>query len=361
MPGGAHAGRARDGVAVTPVTPADLISGASGVPRPLRLEPEGSAAIARRHGLGHEGADVVVRGIAPLSELTRSIEPVLTYLSSASFVSQLRGRTGLAVVTTAILAPHVPAGNTRLLTSDDPRDAFYEILARAVRDDRFERLGSSISARARIARSAHIDDGVVIEDDAEVGPGAVILANTYVGPGVVIKPNAVIGGDGFENAKLGGRKRIVPHAGGVWLAAASQVGSSTCVDRGLFGEFTFVGEETKIDNLVHFAHAARVGRESSIIACAEISGSCDLGDGVWIGPGAAINPQVTIGSHAFIGTGSVVTRDIPAHALAYGSPAKVTAAVCVCRAKLAFVADRATCDRCRRQYTRTVEGVVHHG
>lgn len=46
-------------------------------------------------------------------------------------------------------------------------------------------------------------------------------------------------------------------------------------------------------------------------------------DGVWIGGGAIILPGVTIGRNAVIGAGAVVTKDVPANAVAIGSPAKV--------------------------------------
>ncbi len=46
-------------------------------------------------------------------------------------------------------------------------------------------------------------------------------------------------------------------------------------------------------------------------------------DGCWIGAGAIILDGVTIGRHACIGAGSVVTADIPPHALAVGAPARV--------------------------------------
>jgi maltose O-acetyltransferase len=47
-----------------------------------------------------------------------------------------------------------------------------------------------------------------------------------------------------------------------------------------------------------------------------------LGANVWIGGGAIILPGVSIGDHAIIGAGSVVTRDVPAHAVAVGNPAR---------------------------------------
>src|ERR1700740_3471440 len=48
-----------------------------------------------------------------------------------------------------------------------------------------------------------------------------------------------------------------------------------------------------------------------------------IGRNVWIGGGAIILPGVSIGDDALIGAGSVVTRDIPAGAVAFGNPARV--------------------------------------
>lgn len=51
-----------------------------------------------------------------------------------------------------------------------------------------------------------------------------------------------------------------------------------------------------------------------------------IGEDVWIGAGALILPGVTIGDGALIGAGSVVTRDVPARARAFGNPARVQVA-----------------------------------
>ena len=46
-------------------------------------------------------------------------------------------------------------------------------------------------------------------------------------------------------------------------------------------------------------------------------------NGVWLGGNVTILPGVTIGEKSVIGAGSVVTKDIPDHVLAYGNPCKV--------------------------------------
>jgi len=52
-------------------------------------------------------------------------------------------------------------------------------------------------------------------------------------------------------------------------------------------------------------------------------GPVEIQDNVWVGEGVAILPGVTIGRSAIIGANSVVTRSIPAHSIAAGSPARV--------------------------------------
>lgn len=48
-----------------------------------------------------------------------------------------------------------------------------------------------------------------------------------------------------------------------------------------------------------------------------------IGDNVWIGASVVILPGVTIGENSVIGAGSVVTKDIPANVVAFGSPCRV--------------------------------------
>jgi maltose O-acetyltransferase len=45
-----------------------------------------------------------------------------------------------------------------------------------------------------------------------------------------------------------------------------------------------------------------------------------IGDDVWVGYGAQIMSGVTIGSHAIVGAGAVVTHDVPKYAIVGGCP-----------------------------------------
>ncbi len=59
-----------------------------------------------------------------------------------------------------------------------------------------------------------------------------------------------------------------------------------------------------------------------------VAGGCyarpvSVGDNTWIGGGVTVNPGVSIGRNAIIGSGSVVTRSVPDNCLAAGVPARV--------------------------------------
>jgi acetyltransferase-like isoleucine patch superfamily enzyme len=48
-----------------------------------------------------------------------------------------------------------------------------------------------------------------------------------------------------------------------------------------------------------------------------------IGNNVWIAAGATVIGGVTIGDHAVVAAGSVVTKDVPADTLVGGNPARV--------------------------------------
>lgn len=54
----------------------------------------------------------------------------------------------------------------------------------------------------------------------------------------------------------------------------------------------------------------------------EIKGKVTIKHDAWIGAGATILPNVTIGEYAVVGAGAVVTKDVPSYSVVAGIPAK---------------------------------------
>jgi UDP-2-acetamido-3-amino-2,3-dideoxy-glucuronate N-acetyltransferase len=80
--------------------------------------------------------------------------------------------------------------------------------------------------------------------------------------------------------------------------------------------------------------------------------------GATIGANATIVCPATIGRYAFVGAGSVVTGDVPAHTLAVGSPARVRGWICECGQRLRKSGGRAmSCQACGKKYTRCGKGL----
>jgi UDP-2-acetamido-3-amino-2,3-dideoxy-glucuronate N-acetyltransferase len=75
--------------------------------------------------------------------------------------------------------------------------------------------------------------------------------------------------------------------------------------------------------------------------------------GATVGANSTIVCGTVIGRYAFIGAGSVVTKDVPDYALAYGNPARIQGYICACGAeKLLFGGEKAMCGVCGRKYSK---------
>jgi UDP-3-O-[3-hydroxymyristoyl] glucosamine N-acyltransferase len=240
--------------------------------------------------ISHKNYDITLESLGPLSHLSDYPNGgLLTYLNSPHFAAELQGEKGHAVITTAELIDKVPHGNIPLVTKEDPQECFYGILYDLFDNRGYQKLLGHRSETSFVANTAFVDSNVYIDDGAWIGPGVALFQNTYIGKGVIVQANSVIGSDGFEPKRVRGRRIIVPHTGGVWLSEGVLVGANTAIDRSLFGRFTHIGQDTKIDNQIHVAHNVTIGQDCSLVAGAEVSGSVTLGDGTWLGPCVAIN------------------------------------------------------------------------
>ncbi len=138
----------------------------------------------------------------------------------------------------------------------------------------------------------------------------------------IIHSGTIIGTDGFGYFMEQDQYRKIPHFGGVWIGKYVEIGANTCIDRGTLDD-TMIEDGVKIDNLCHIAHNVQIGKNSLIIACSLLGGSCRIGKGGYVAPGAIVKNQVTVGENSVIGMGAVVTKDIRAGVIAAGIPARV--------------------------------------
>lgn len=197
--------------------------------------------------------------------------------------------------------------------ADDPRISFFELHNHLARNTDFywRDFPTEIHPTARIASSAFVAErNVRIGPNAYIEPQATILDRVVIGQDCVIRAGARIGTHGFEFKRDARGILAVEHAGGARLHDRVEVQSNATVDRAIFGGFTEVGPETKLDKAVHFGHNVECGERCMFAAHSVIGGSTIIGSDVWIGPSAVIRNSIVIGDQARISLGAVVTRDV---------------------------------------------------
>ncbi len=84
-----------------------------------------------------------------------------------------------------------------------------------------------------------------------------------------------------------------------------------------------IGDNASVYVGSSIAHDTKIGESSFIAVNCSIAGCITIGKGVYVGTGACILPRLKIGDGSIIGAGAVVLRDVPAHSVVVGNPAKV--------------------------------------
>ncbi|HJZ60001.1 MAG TPA: UDP-3-O-(3-hydroxymyristoyl)glucosamine N-acyltransferase [Gemmataceae bacterium] len=156
--------------------------------------------------------------------------------------------------------------------------------------------------------------------DVTIHPRVVLYDECKVGNRVVIHANAVIGADGFGYRLHNGQHVKVPQLGWVEIEDDVEVGACATIDRGTFGP-TLVGAGTKIDNLVMVGHNCRIGRHNILAGQVGIAGSCTTGDYVVMAGQVGVADHLNIGERAVLAAQSGITKDVPAGATVFGTPA----------------------------------------
>ncbi|MBF0498513.1 MAG: UDP-3-O-(3-hydroxymyristoyl)glucosamine N-acyltransferase [Candidatus Riflebacteria bacterium] len=190
-----------------------------------------------------------------------------------------------------------------------------------------------IGPHAVVEAGADIGANVVLDGQVFVGRGAVIGVSTHFHPQVkllhgcrvgarsIVHSGAVIGSDGFGFTRVAEGHVKIPQIGIVEIGDDVEIGANVTIDRAAMGK-TFIGNGTKIDNLVHIAHNCVIGRNCLIIAQVGISGSTIIEDGVTLAGQSGTVGHVRIGRGAVVAARGVVTEDVASGAVVSGFPLK---------------------------------------
>ena len=180
-----------------------------------------------------------------------------------------------------------------------------------------------------VHESSYLDDGVEIGAGTMIWHFCHVMRNARIGERCRIGQNVVIGPD----VSIGNNVKIQ---------------NNVSVYRGVtLEDDVFCGPSMVFTNVLTPRSAFPRNRP-------EDEAPTRVKKGATIGANATIVCGHTIGEHALIGAGAVVTRDVPPYALMLGNPARLRGWACECGTILRFEAScpTATCSTCGRAYER---------
>ena len=161
----------------------------------------------------------------------------------------------------------------------------------------------------------NVSDVLEIGPQARVRSGSVVYAGSTIGERLETGHNVVI----REQNRIGDRFSIWNNS---VVDYGCTIGSNVKVHCNIYiAQFTVIEDDVFMAPGVTIANDIHPG-------CPE-SGECMRGPvlkrGCRLGVNVTVVPYVTIGEYTLVGSGSVVTRDLPPGVLAYGNPARVHA------------------------------------
>ena len=186
-----------------------------------------------------------------------------------------------------------------------------------------------------VHESSYVDEPCKIGPDTKIWHFSHVMKNSTIGAAcnigqnVVISPDVTIG----NNVKI--QNNVSVYTG--------------CI----LEDDVFCGPSMVFTNVINpRSHVARKDEYKTTL----------VRQGASLGANSTVVCGTTVGRYAFVGAGSVVTRDVPDYALAYGNPARVRGWMCACGIGMEFGADgQSTCEACGAKYTKSGEQVTPAG
>lgn len=186
----------------------------------------------------------------------------------------------------------------------------------------------SIDPLARVNPKAELGEGVtvgpfsIIEEDVIIGPGTRVASHVLIARGARIGASCQI----HHGAVLSTIPQDMKFAG---EETTLEIGDRTIVreyatlNRGTKDRWkTIIGHDCLIMAYVHVAHDCIIGNHVILANAVNMAGHVIIEDYANIGGLVPIHQFVRVGTHAFVGGGYRIAKDVPPYVLASGEPLK---------------------------------------
>lgn len=185
------------------------------------------------------------------------------------------------------------------------------------------------------SRQYFVHPTACVDEGAHIGAGTKIWHFCHISSGCSIGSSCSIGQNVF----------VAP---GVKIGRNCKIQNNVSVYEGVeLGDYVFCGPSMVFTNVPR--PRCRYPQRGT-----QFYKATPVGDGASIGANATIVCGHRIGRNSFIAAGSVVTKDVPDHAIVMGVPARICGWACECGAKLD---DSLVCPKCGKRYVRGENGL----
>ena len=168
-----------------------------------------------------------------------------------------------------------------------------------------------IDSRAKISASSKIGPYCVIGPDVELGDNCHLVSH------VAIEGPTKIGSDNgfFSFSSIGMAPQDLSYAGEptqLEIGDHNEIREFVTINRGTVkgGGLTRIGSHTLIMAYAHIAHDCAIGDHVIVANAATLGGHVTVEDWAAVGALCPVHQFVRIGTHAYIGGGSTITRDV---------------------------------------------------
>lgn len=174
-----------------------------------------------------------------------------------------------------------------------------------------------------------------VDEGAQIGGGTKVWHFSHISSGCTVGSNCTVGQNVF----------VAP---GVKIGDFCKIQNNVSIYEGVeLGNYVFCGPSMVFTN-VQRPRCKYPQRGAAFYT------HTPIGEGASIGANATIVCGHRIGKDAFIAAGSVVTKDVPDHAIMMGNPARQRGWACECGEKLG---DNLVCPKCGRRYVQGEKGL----
>jgi acetyltransferase-like isoleucine patch superfamily enzyme len=174
-------------------------------------------------------------------------------------------------------------------------------------------LGKRPHLSARSTASRDPLDGLVVGEGCVISTHAIVFAGTMLGDGVIVGDRATI----RERCRIGSSTVV---GGGAFVENDTEIGARVRIQADAYvTAYCLVEDDVFIAPCVVTTNDNFMGRTERRH---ELMRGATIRRGARVGGAAVLLPGIEVGEEAFVGAGSVVTRDVPPRVVVVGSPAR---------------------------------------